>query len=235
MIHNSNKKGFTLLELLIVIAIIGALSVIIIFLLDPTETLKKSRDVQRMSDLGTLKTAIGLYLTSTSTPYLAGAASNTACKTGTGGGTYTAAEDRIYYSIASSSANITDTTLDNTTFSAPGGDYQAETIASSTLVDGTGWLPVNLDGITGGSPISSLPLDPVNALGAGDSVTSISSSTLAYRYACNGTSKTFEIDAVLESNAYTIEDNKLVKDGGNNSNFYEVGSNIKILGSGGDF
>ena len=57
MSHNLVKKpakGFTLLELLIVIAIIAVLSVILVLVLNPAETLKKSRDTQRMSDLSTL-------------------------------------------------------------------------------------------------------------------------------------------------------------------------------------
>lgn len=63
-----NKKGFTLLELLIVISIIAILSVALVLILNPAETLRKSRDTQRISDLNTVKTALGLYLTSTSSP-----------------------------------------------------------------------------------------------------------------------------------------------------------------------
>jgi len=39
----------------------------------------------------------------------------------------------------------------------------------------------------------------------------------------------------LESDAFTITDDKRAKDGGNNSNLFEVGTNLKILGSGTDF
>ena len=62
------KKGFTLLELLIVIGILAILSTTIILVINPAETLRKARDSQRISDLNTLKTAIAYYVTSVGTP-----------------------------------------------------------------------------------------------------------------------------------------------------------------------
>ncbi len=54
-------KGFTLIELLIVIAIIAILATAVILLLNPAALLAQARDSQRISDLGTLRTAIALY------------------------------------------------------------------------------------------------------------------------------------------------------------------------------
>jgi prepilin-type N-terminal cleavage/methylation domain-containing protein len=62
------KKGFTLLELLIVIGILAILSTTMILVINPAELLKKARDSQRMSDLSTVKTAIAFYLTNASSP-----------------------------------------------------------------------------------------------------------------------------------------------------------------------
>ncbi len=62
------KKGFTLLELLIVIGILAILSTTMILVINPAEMLKKARDSQRMSDLSTLKTAIAYYITDAATP-----------------------------------------------------------------------------------------------------------------------------------------------------------------------
>jgi hypothetical protein len=88
----------------------------------------------------------------------------------------------------------------------------------------------------GGSPISNLPVDPTNTIASTDSVSSITSASLLYRYACSVTPLTYEIDATLESAAYTSgTDNKEANDGGNNLNFYETGTNLLILGSGTDF
>jgi prepilin-type N-terminal cleavage/methylation domain-containing protein len=223
------SRGFTLLELLIVIAIIAVLSVVLIIVINPAETLKKSRDAQRISDLSTMKTAIGIFTTSTSTVYLAGSASNAGCKTGAGVGSY-GAGSKVYYSLPSGSA-ITDATLDGGSGSVPAAAQVAA--ASVPLTDGTGWLPINFDSLTSGSPVSNLPVDPINTVA---SLSAVAGTDLVYRYACNSTSLTYELDATLESTEYTSgANNKLTTDGGNNSNLYESGTNLKILGAGADF
>ena len=223
-IKEKRDAGFTLLELLIVVSIIAILSVALVLVLDPAETLRKSRDAQRMSDLSTLKTAIGLYTTSTTTPYLGVSNSNTRCQANIG-----AVTTYVFYSIPSA---ISDTSLDGA-----GSGSTASTTASAnyTLTDGTGWIPVNFDSLIGGSPISNLPVDPVNTIGsAGDG--SITNTTLAYRYACMITPLAYELGAVLESETYTTgSDGKLTKDGGNSDYFYEVGTNLKILGATNDY
>jgi len=60
------KKGFTLLELLIVIGILAILSAVTILVINPAELLRKSRDTQRISDLGAINSALGFYLVNTS-------------------------------------------------------------------------------------------------------------------------------------------------------------------------
>ena len=229
-IKEKREAGFTLLELLIVVSIIAILSVALVLVLDPAETLRKSRDAQRMSDMSTIKTAIGLYTTSTTTPYLGSNTANTLCKPTPATAWGSAGAYKIWYSIPSSSA-ITDIALDASSLATPAAQSSA---TAYTLTDSTGWIPVNFDSLIGGSPISNLPIDPINAIGSLDSGTAISSSTLAYRYACSVTPLAFEVDAVLESNTYTTgNDNKLTKDGGNSTVYYEVGTNLRILGIGG--
>ena len=66
------KKGFTLLELLIVIGILSILSTTVVLVINPAELLKKARDSQRISDLSTLKTAIAYYITETADPSIGG-------------------------------------------------------------------------------------------------------------------------------------------------------------------
>jgi len=224
------QKGFTLLELLIVLSVIVILAVALILVINPAETLKKSRDSQRISDLTTLKTALGIYTTS-KTPVLLDNGTNSTCKSGAGAGTY-GAGSKIYYSYPNSApgAAITATSLDGGAASVPAPGQVTNANLNNT--DGTGWLPVNFGGITGGSPISALPADPVNSIAA---VGAPTNSDFVYRYVCSSTSLTYEIDVPLESTAYTVDDNRMSKDGGNNTNYYEVGTNLQLLGTGTNF
>lgn len=231
-IKKEQEKGFTLLELLIVISIIAILSVALVLVLNPAEALKKSRDAQRISDLSTMKTALGLYLTSTSSPRLDGG-TNTGCFA-TPGLTAPVSPVKIWYS---SPTSITANNLMGAS------TYVAAATAAAVpaLTSGLGWIPVDFDSLTGGSPISNLPIDPSNALnGDGSSTdgyaTSISKASYFYRYACSKDPLTFEMNAILESTAYTSgTEDKRKSDGGNNDNFYEVGTNLRILGAGNDF
>lgn len=245
-------KGFTLLELLIVIAILAVLSVSLVLVLNPAESLRKARDVQRMSDLATLKTAIGLYMTSVATPTIASTTdmitranwSNTACQDTTVG-TFAPAEDRIFYSVDAATEITDDTQLDDTDFTATYGATQVPATDNS-LTNGKGWIPIKFSDITGGSPISNMPVDPTNSVtsttnGLTSSVAAINGGALVYRYACSNVSSVlqYEIDAVLESTYYGPAsgsvDDKSAKDGGDNSDYYEVGTNLLILGAGSNF
>lgn len=211
------------MELLIVIGIIAVLSVTLILVLNPSETLKKARDTQRMSDMSTLKTALGLILTSSSTPYLS--AGNTTCLNGG------ASNAKIFYSLDGTSCTPTTVVpgadANGTNFNAAGTCVASPTY---TNTNGGGWVPVVFDWLPGGSPISNLPIDPVNT-----ATSTITNSSLVYRYACQSTgtaakpSNVFELNATLESNAYTVDDNKMVKDGGDSASYYEVGTNLKLL------
>ncbi len=232
MISQINMKkerahGFTLLELLIVVSIVAILSVALVLVLNPAEALKKTRDANRIADLNTMKTALGLYLTSTSTPYLGGVATNATCKTVPSTARGAAGTFKIWYSTATT---ITDLTLDGSNTVTP-----AVVSATPALTDGTGWVPVNFDTLIGGSPISNLPVDPVNTFATGDSASLVTSASLLYRYSCSQTPLTFVIAAQLESEAFTVLDNKMTSDGGNNANYYEVGTNLRIFGTGSDF
>ncbi|NTW22637.1 prepilin-type N-terminal cleavage/methylation domain-containing protein [Candidatus Falkowbacteria bacterium] len=219
MNKRNRTQGFTLLELLIVIAIIAILSVILVLVLNPAETLKKSRDAQRISDLNTLKTALGLIVTASTSPNLS--SGNTSCS---GGGT-----TKIFYSNNPGTCATTPTL---------GSDSASTTLASgwcsgttTASIDGNGWLPVNFGWLPGGSPISNLPLDPTNTIAAPNTPVA---TDLVYRYTCQSAggvkpSYVFELNAALESAAYTVDDDKRAKDGGDNTAMYEVGTDLRLL------
>lgn len=228
-------KGFTLLELLIVIAIIAILSVVLVFVLNPSETLKKSRDSQRIADLATLKTALGLYLTASSTPNLGSICLGTGVTTA-----------QISYSLPQASDPTCAVTVNRGSDVTSGSTFNNSdmckmvTSANYTLINGNGWVPVDLSTLTGGSPISNLPIDPTNTIGT---VTTPTNADFVYRYTCQkvaagaAPSNVYEFDTVLESSTYGPggSDDRSVKDGGDNDNYYEVGSSLKLIGTGTNF
>jgi len=65
------KKGFTLIELVIVIAILAILASVVVLTLNPAQLMAQARDSQRISDLGSIKSAIALYMATASTPAIA--------------------------------------------------------------------------------------------------------------------------------------------------------------------
>lgn len=137
------KKGFTLIELLVVIGIIAILAVVVVVTINPAELLRQTRDSTRITELGTLKSALTLYLVDATTPVL-----------------------ETNYRRCSMSAITA-----NATSSTVCGWFSANINASSTRadittarkVDGTGWIPVNFSSISSGSPLGNLPVDPVNS------------------------------------------------------------------------
>ncbi|MDD4819192.1 MAG: prepilin-type N-terminal cleavage/methylation domain-containing protein, partial [Candidatus Colwellbacteria bacterium] len=76
---NSLKKGFTLVELLIVIAILAVLAAAVVIVLNPAELLAQARDSQRLNDLDTLKNALSIYIAQASSIDLGACADGGRC------------------------------------------------------------------------------------------------------------------------------------------------------------
>jgi len=75
------RKGFTLIELLIVIGIISILATAVVLVLNPAQLLAQARDSTRISDMGSIKSAIGLYLATATSPAVTAEARSTASST----------------------------------------------------------------------------------------------------------------------------------------------------------
>lgn len=137
----SSRASFTLIELLIVIAIVAVLSVVVILTLNPSELLKQARDSNRLSDLATINTALNLF----SADVVGG---------------YIGTSSVVYVSIPSSNADCSGLGLPG----LPSGySYSCATSQNLRNTDGTGWIPVNFQRISSNTPIAQLPIDPTNS------------------------------------------------------------------------
>jgi len=58
----NESKSFTLIEILIMIAVMVVLAAILVIVVNPSKIAEKSRDSSRLSDLAAISTAVDLYL-----------------------------------------------------------------------------------------------------------------------------------------------------------------------------
>src|SRR3989344_1999782 len=190
----NKNKGFTLVELLIVIAILGVLSSAVVLVLNPAELLNQARDSTRASDMATLNSAVNLYLTDKVGPDMNAAGADAACLT----------NQYVRFGVDPTTNSFT---VARAPYIKPAAD------ADNQKTNGAGWLPIVFTDISAGSPLSVLPMDPTNT---GD---------LVYRYACDNTAKTYEVNSKFESTKYGATGLNLSgKDGGDNATFYEIGN-----------
>ena len=74
-----NKPGFTLIEILLVIALIALLAGIVIFAINPAKQLADGRNAQRRSDVNTIVNAIHQYALDNSGAFPSNLKSNSSC------------------------------------------------------------------------------------------------------------------------------------------------------------
>ena len=189
------KKGFTLIELLIVIAIVAILAAAVVVVLNPAQLLAQARDGQRIADMDSVRNSVGLLLATATTTNSTSVfiASTTCMRNNDGGGATTG-------TIAFTTSTVC-------------------AVNSGTGVDGTGWVTVNFNYTSGGSPLAALPTDPTN------------DSTYFYAWTNNIDNLTFELNARLESQKHR---GKMTTDGGDKNTctttftevncYYEVGN-----------
>jgi prepilin-type N-terminal cleavage/methylation domain-containing protein len=140
---DTKQKGFTLIEILIVIAVIAILAVVVVLSINPSSLFKGQRDSSRVSSLTTITNAVafakanGLSLGTPGVPdpTLTGAQTSTCSSLGLP--------------------------------AIPSATYQCVSAANLTKTDGTGWIPITFNTLPG-SPLGVLPTDPVNSTSSGE-------------------------------------------------------------------
>ncbi len=187
---HKNKRGFTLIELLVVISILAVLATAVVIIINPAQLVKQGRDSTRLSDIAAINNALALVVADIANPSL-GSATTT------------------YVSLPATNADCSDLGF------PAGGGYRCPTTSTLARVDGTGWIPVNINAFSAGSPLSRLPIDPVND----------ATSSLYYQYFADPIQKTWKIQAVIESNKYQAE---ATKDGGVSDTSYETGIDLTL-------
>jgi len=196
------KKGFTLVEVLMAVAVVSILAIVTVVIINPAELFRQGRDANRVTDLGTLNKAVSLYysdaMNNPNTLFM-----------GTSSVLYVSIPDPT----ASAPAGNQCTGLSLPT-PPTGFIYHCAAPSTYLKTDGTGWLPINLNSYAAGSVISKLPVDPTNT----------TSTNLYYTYETDGIGG-FKIAAFFES----AKDAPLMaSDGGNDAELYEKGSNLAL-------
>ena len=116
------RAGFTLIEVLVSLAIVAVLSTVVVVTLNPAELMKQARDSNRISDLNTVNTALSTYAADVV-------------------GATVGASSTVYVSLPSNSSDCSDLGLP----ALPSGwIYKCATRENLTKIDGTGWIPANL-------------------------------------------------------------------------------------------
>ena len=141
----NEQSSFTLIELLIVIAIIGILAATVVLVLNPTQLLAQSRDGTRIQDLADINTAIKQYLADRNT------------NLGT--------SSVVYVSIPDTNSSCSDLGLPAL---PTGWSYHCVSTSTLTETNGNGWIPISFSSITTGNPLPTIPIDPQNTTSTGE-------------------------------------------------------------------
>jgi len=166
------NKGFTLIEFLVVLALIAILASVLIVIIRPAEIFKRGRDAQRQGDLRILSSAIDAYIAERAQNVSLG---------------WTATCTNLYFSVP------TTTVLPGWPYISP--PLTTVTGTNSQAVNGTGWIPLNFSAVSFLN-LPSLPLDPRN----GQTIKVNGEDVIfAYAFACNPSNpESYKLCAKLE-------------------------------------
>jgi len=139
--RDEGERSFTLVELLIVIAILAVLAAAVVIVLNPAELVSQSRDSKRISDIKSIASAVDILIVDKTDPNLG---------------------DENFVFISLPDVNEDCSGISGLPVLPSGWAYRCVSPSDLTKINGDGWIPVDFTTINGGSPLSYLPLDPKN-------------------------------------------------------------------------
>ncbi|GIW67425.1 MAG: hypothetical protein KatS3mg096_293 [Candidatus Parcubacteria bacterium] len=137
------NKSFTLVELLVVLALIAILATVLIVVIKPADIFKRGRDSQRTSDLKNLEKIFDLILFETQ---------------GTFSELQYASSNVVYISLPDTSSTCGQW-ISQLPQLPSGWSYRCS--ATPTNIDGTGWIPIPFNQFSSIN-LSRLFIDPIN-------------------------------------------------------------------------
>ncbi len=234
MRDHAPRRGFTLIELVIVIGLIALLAATIVLVLDPAAIFREGRDIRRIADLGKMNAAVGLaFATSGSKPPVgvcvpASPASPPSGPTPSGDPQGSPPlppgaspppfnpPPPIYPAWCYQHAPYPESRCEDR-YAVP----VSATSTASRKIDGTGWVPIDMTEAIGGTLLSAWPVDPGE-----DGVH-------FYSFICRTTSASeivWEFSGHMESVRYASSGESDVEstDGGNRPGLFETGTDVGL-------
>lgn len=206
-------RGFTLIEVLVVIVLLAVLVAIVVLILNPAEYLRRARDAQRLGDAARISTAMALYNFGTASRPKDQDPDGPRYPTSTipviihDSCIGDPVPHRLFVSVPSDNGESSPT---------PPTDWVYVRVSSSQLraIDGDGWFPVDFTSAQSGQvPFSVMPVDPVNSFASG----------YYYSYGCGS----WNLQMHFESQKFRTEN--AGTDQGRFNDIYEIGSDLNVL------
>jgi len=143
--RNNFNKGFTLVEILAVVAILATIVTATVVVMNPVEMLQQAEDAVRLNDINSIHQVLTLF------------------RSQRPGGSI-GEPNIVYVSIPSASSTCVGAGLPALPI---GWEYRCVPATDLRRIDGNGWIPVNFAAIPGRIPFTILPIDPVNTAASG--------------------------------------------------------------------
>lgn len=209
-------EGFTLIELIITIAVIAALATTVILVINPVNLFKEARDSQRIADVEQMNRAASFYAANVGD--IPTAICNGMCHVGL-------PTDLLnnHNMVGLGSAQKCGNRYNN-------GNNGTTVTSTVQSVNANGWPGIDLTAISLGAPLSAWPLDPKTVITLNGSNLIIFASSFYYSFACYADPVTastgWEFSTNLESVRYASSNAET--DGGTDLRLYEVGTNVGL-------